>query len=120
MKGESEMRTKLFLVAISAFLLTGCFSNKAQVMGTAGAVTGAAITKNPWKGAVIGGAIGAAAGHAMDEIDSSNQKQNIQLQNNGNPRTNCEKVRKVRTEGGRVISDTVEEVCRGKMSSNSY
>ena len=74
---EMLRRTKLTaligLILCLALLssLLGCATTKSQydraaVLGTAGAAAGALLDKkNPWRGAVVGGTIGAAAGWGL-------------------------------------------------------
>ncbi len=64
-------------VLLAGFLLSlsGCATptkthyDSAAVMGAAGAAAGAILDKNNrWRGAVVGGAIGAATGYGLEEV----------------------------------------------------
>jgi len=105
------MQKQLILVVVGLTLISGCTTTgSTEVLGSLGAITGAVISKNPWKGAVIGGVVGATGGSIMD------QRQNQQT----SPRTDCRKRQVVKMNNGRVISDTVEEICEGKKNTSDY
>lgn len=108
------------LAIISSLTLAGCMQSapsKTTTMGGLGAVTGAVLNQgNPWQGALIGGAIGALGGNMLEKSDNERDYQRQQSM----PRTDCQKVRVIKQDKGRVISDTIEEVCRGNQTTNSY
>ncbi|AEA34020.1 glycine zipper family protein [Hippea maritima] len=130
------------------FSISSCTTESENVaLGTAvGAGVGAATTKNSWKGAVIGGILGAVAGEAMYQIQQraineamANQKPVVyqrQTQNGGwerieaepvgqpvvnpNEHTSCQKVHVREYRNGKIIKDTVKEVCKGYKETNTY
>ena len=123
---------KYIISILSLFFLSGCMAttsgvSNSQIMGGLGAVTGAAINSNPWKGALIGLAAGAAGGAVMDQRERAMQERQEQLiraqsqqSQQRHPRTDCQKVRKIRTEHGRVVEDRIEEVCKGQQTYYAY
>ncbi len=147
-------RLKSLLVLLTLFVLLGfsissCTTENENVaLGTAvGAGLGAVINHhNRWKGAVIGGAIGALAGEAMYQIQQKAIQQAIQSQkpvvyqrdtgNGGwqrveaepigqptyNPQehTKCQKVHIREIENGKVIEDKIKEVCKSYKETNTY
>lgn len=148
------MRTKslavMFVLAIFfAFSVSSCTTENDNVaLGTAvGAGLGAVISHhNRWKGAVIGGAIGALAGEAMYQIQQRAIQEAVQSQkpvvyqretgNGGwqrveaspvgqpayNPQehTKCQKVHIREIENGKVVKGTIKEVCKGYKETNTY
>ncbi len=139
---------KFLLILIVGFFLVGCAAEDENVMlGTAaGSGIGAVVSHNRWKGAVIGGVIGAVAGEAMYQIQDRAINQAVRNQkpvvyqrqtNNGgwqrveaepvgapvvnpNQHTRCQKVHVREIVNGKVVKDTIKEVCRGYKETNSY
>ncbi len=138
----------ILLLSFLGFSISSCTTESENVaLGTAvGAGIGAAVTKNSWKGAVIGGAIGALAGEAMYQIQQKAIQEAVQSQkpvvyqretrNGGWQRveaepvgqptyhpsehTKCQKVHVREIENGKVVKDTIKEVCRGYKETNTY
>ncbi len=138
----------LVMFVFLGFSISSCTTESENVaLGTAlGAGIGSAVTKNRWKGAVIGGAIGALAGEAMYQIQQKAAQEAVQSQkpvvyqrdtgNGGwqrveaspvgqptyNPQehTKCQKVHIREIENGKVVKDTIKEVCKGYKETNTY
>ena len=102
-----------------------------------GAAAGAVIDDdNPWRGAVIGAAAGAVLGGGLTEIskrasqDAAARNQPVVYREGStvveatpvayNQQTKCHKVRKRIWQDGRLVKDTVEEVCEGEKVTNTY
>ena len=135
-------------VVFSAAVLTSCATESENVsLGTAaGAGIGAATTHNKWKGVVIGGILGAIAGEAMYQIQQRAINQAVNNQRpvayqrqtgnggwqrveaepvgapvvNPNQHTKCQKVHVREIVNGKVVKDTVKEVCKGYKETNTY
>ncbi len=139
----------LIIVAVfSVSMLSSCATESENVsLGTAaGAGIGAAVSHNKWKGVVIGGILGAIAGEAMYQIQQRAINQAINNQrpvayqrqtNNGgwqrveaepvgapvvnpNEHTKCQKVHVREIVNGKVVKDTIKEVCKGYKETNTY
>ena len=139
----------LILALFLGFSVSSCTTENENVaLGTAiGAGLGASTYhRNRWKGAVIGGVIGALAGEAMYQIQQRAIQEAIQSQkpvvyqrdtgNGGwqrveaspvgqptyNPQehTECQKVHVREIENGKVVKDTIKEVCKGYKETNTY
>ncbi len=148
MKGVKSLFIVFLLALFLGFSVSSCTTESENVaLGTAvGAGLGAAITKNRWKGAVIGGAIGALAGEAMYQIQQraiqeamQSQKpvvyqretgnggwQRVEAEPVGQPtynpteHTKCQKVHVREIVNGKVVKDTIKEVCKGYKETNTY
>ncbi len=91
--------------------------SKITTIGGLGAITGTVLNREkPWQGTVIDGAIGALGGNMLEQSDNERDYQRQQSL----PRTDCQKVRVIKQDKGCVISDTIEEVCRGNQTTYSY
>ncbi|WP_025270177.1 glycine zipper family protein [Hippea sp. KM1] len=138
----------ILLFAFLGMSVSSCTTESESVaLGTAvGAGIGAATTKNKWKGVVIGGILGAVAGEAMYQIQQraineaiANQKPvayQRQTSNGGwerveatpvgepvvnpNEHTKCQKVHVREYRNGKIIKDTIKEVCKGYKETNTY
>ena len=139
----------LILAVFLAFSVSSCSTESENVaLGTAvGAGLGASMYHhNRWKGAVIGGVIGALAGEAMYQIQQRAIQEAIQSQKpvvyqrdtgnggwqrveaspvgqptyNPSEHTKCQKVHIREIENGKVIKNTIKEVCRGYKETNTY
>ncbi len=138
----------ILLLLVLGFSISSCTTESENVaLGTAvGAGIGSAVSHNRWKGAVIGGAIGALAGEAMYQIQQRAIQEAIQSQkpvvyqrdtgNGGwqrveaypegkptyypNEHTKCQKVHIREIVNGKVVKDKIREVCRGYKETNTY
>ncbi len=147
---KSVKRLLIFLIAVifSVSMLASCATESENVaLGTAaGAGIGAAVSHNKWKGVVIGGILGAIAGEAMHQIQQraineaiNNQKpvayqrqtnnggwQRVEAEPVGQPvvnpnqHTRCQKVHVREIVNGRVVKNTIKEVCKGYKETNTY
>ena len=139
--------THYSLIAVVAlisltFLSVSC-SHHAQsgaaAGGTAGATAGALIDEeNPWRGAVVGGFIGAAFGGTLAEIsykasrEAAYERRTVVYESeNGyrtieadpvefDARTNCHKVRERVWDDGKLVKNEVREVCESDKSEPVY
>ncbi len=148
MKGLKRLLILFIVVVFSASILSSCATESENVaLGTAvGAGIGAATTHNKWKGVVIGGILGAIAGEAMHQIqqrainEAVNNQRPVAYQRqtsnggwerveatpvgqpaiNPNEHTKCQKVHVREIVNGKVVKDTIKEVCRGYKETNTY
>ena len=107
--------------------------------GGIGAVAGALIDRrNRWRGAMIGGALGSAFGHATTTIaaqareEAAYNNQRVAYRSNDgwerieaepidyNAQTQCHKVSEKRWQGGRLVDDTIHEVCESDKTEYRY
>ena len=139
------MRKLLTLILIIALIFTiSCAeTNNPRVVDSAmlGAALGGAAgamlpkSKNRWRSGVIGAAIGAAALGGMAAIEEAEreavrQNRPVVINQNGsttridplptNQKTRCRKIRRRTWRNGRLVSDTIEEVCNSEKVENSY
>ena len=139
------MRKLLALILIIALMFTiSCAeTNNPKVVDSAmlgaalGGTAGAMLpgTKNKWRSGVIGAAIGAAAlggVAAIEEAEREAVRQNrpVVINQNGsttridplpsNQKTRCRKIRRRTWRNGKLVSDTVEEVCNSEKIEDSY
>ncbi len=129
-------------ISLSACVTTQ--QNAATYQGAgAGAVIGAAAGAlldhhNPWRGAVIGGALGAVFGGTLADISSQASYQAARTNQQvvyrqgptvveatpvpatHNAETTCRKVRKRIWRNGTLITDRIEEVCEGQKKEYTY
>ena len=135
----------LLLASVLTFPLTGCVTTErtyqgAAVGGAAGAGIGALLDKhNPWRGAALGAAIGTLVGGTMTEISAraardaaAEQHPVVYRSEDGrtvvestplpreNASTHCHKVRTRVWKDGRLVQDTVKEVCESDKVVRSY
>jgi len=138
------MNKKITLIAILALLVlvSGCTQYHAQGAGVGGAVGGAAGAllddSNRWRGGVWGAALGAIAGATLTDI-SMRASEQAAISNRPveyrtsdgrgryqaypvdyNARTNCHKVQERVWEDGRIVKDTIREVCEGEKTEQRY
>jgi len=133
----------LVFIFVSA-LLTGCVTERsyqgAAVGGVSGAGIGALVDRhNPWRGAAIGAAIGSVVGGTLTEINArasreAAERNRVVVYDGRNDRTviettpiypqnsstHCHKVRKRVWKNGRLVSNTVEEVCESDRTTGHY
>ena len=142
---ETAKRIALVITLMfSVATLTGCGNNAqtAAAMGGAfGAIVGQAIghnTDSTLLGTAVGTALGYGLGNEMDkqavnQAATTGQRVVFQDRQGGqveatpggvyyNPQqqTHCRKVHKVTTKNGQVVSNTIEEVCEGSKTTNTY
>jgi len=148
MRNLKSLFIVFLMLLFLGFSISSCSTESENVaLGTAvGAGIGSAVTKNRWKGAVIGGAIGALAGEAMYQIQQRAIREAIQSQkpvvyqrdtgNGGwqrveavpegsptyNPteHTKCQKVHIREIVNGKVVKDKIKEVCKSYKETNTY
>jgi len=139
---------KLLLILITLALLSNiaCSTHHyegAAVGGAAGGVAGALLdSKNHWRGGVIGAAIGALAGATIADVsvrgarDAARQNRPVEYRTEDgrgyyraepvsqpyypNEHTRCRKVNERVWEDGRLVKDTVKEVCEGERYERRY
>lgn len=125
------------VVAFSCTTMEGV--GGAIIGGVVGAGAGALLDrKNPFRGAIYGGALGATAGGLLTEMStkatreasrkrkpvgyrSKDGKQAVLAEYVGEGQeTNCDKIRSRKWENGELISDNIDEVCKGKKITAEY
>jgi outer membrane lipoprotein SlyB len=133
--------------AFTITMLSSCATESENVaLGTAaGAGIGASVTHDKWKGAVIGGILGAIAGEAYHQIqqqainEAVSQQKPVAYQRqtskgwerveadpisnqyyNPDRHTTCQKVHVKIIENGRIVKDRIKEVCKGTKETNDY
>ena len=145
MKKIGTIVALVFLLSI----LAGCASDPSRYNTQRGAGWGAglggiigalAFQSNSWQGLLIGAAagaiVGAVVGNTVDQQEQAKRdaaksnKRVIYYDNNdgaveaiplaSNQQTNCKKIRTRIWEKGEIISDTIEEVCKGTKNSPTY
>jgi len=138
------MKTTISIVLVLAFLVTvaGCTPYHAQGAGTGGAVGGIAGAlldrHNPWRGGVIGAALGAIMGATLTDISMRGSQEAAysgrpveyrtedgrgvyRAEPEGyNERTRCHKVHEKVYEDGRLVKDHMKEVCEGEKMERRY
>ena len=132
---------------VIVLLIAGCASNPRRhnlqrgtgIGAIAGGVAGRLLGHDEagmWLGATIGAALGATIGNIMDQergaiIAASQQNRRVVVYDNQggaieaipgpvNQRTNCKKVTTRHWEGGKLISEEINEVCTGKKITDTY
>ncbi|MDA8168122.1 MAG: glycine zipper 2TM domain-containing protein [Nitrospiraceae bacterium] len=130
------------LIVLASFLAASCYGPYGRGAGTGaalGGVAGAILdSRNPWRGGVIGGVLGAIAGATITDISrrgameaaesgrtveyrTGNGAGVYQAQPMGvDEQTHCRKVRERVWENGRLIKNTVKEVCTGEKYEPGY
>ena len=125
-----------------ACLAAGCTQYHAQGAGTGALIGGASgailDNKNPWRGGVIGAALGAIAGATISDISVRASKEAtaagkpVEYRTSDgrgvyradpvdyNAQTRCHKVRERAWEDGRLVKDQVREVCEGEKFERRY
>ncbi len=140
------MKKIISLIAvISLFgLLLSCagMDRKTQGAGVGagvGGVAGALLdSKNPWRGGVIGAALGAIFGASIADISSKASQESVQTGRpveyrttdgrgvyradpvDYNARTNCHKVQERVWEDGKIVKDEIKEICEGEKTEQRY
>ncbi|MCK5139564.1 MAG: glycine zipper 2TM domain-containing protein [Thermodesulfovibrionia bacterium] len=108
-------------------------------MGAVGGVAGAFLDKkNPWRGGVIGAALGALAGATLTDVSmrasrqSAVARQPVEYRTTDgrgayraepveyNAQTNCHKVHERAWEDGRLVKDEIREVCESEKAEPRY
>lgn len=140
----------LVVLIITSFAVTSCTpvnpypSSQRTYQGAAagaavGSVAGLLIDKNNrWRGAMIGGLLGAALGGTVTEISQRASREAAQegkpvvyQSNDGfqrveatpvdyNQNTNCHKIRERIWQDGKLVKDEVKEVCESDKSEPVY
>ncbi|HFD12652.1 MAG TPA: glycine zipper 2TM domain-containing protein [Crenotrichaceae bacterium] len=135
----------LLTIILGSQLFVSCAAQNPRVYegamagGGIGAVAGALLDRhNRWRGAMIGGALGSAFGGATTGIASRAREEaaysnrQIAYQSNDgweriqatpidyNEQTQCHKVSEKRWQGGRLVDDTIHEVCEGDKTEYRY
>lgn len=138
------MKKSVSLIMVMAMLVltAGCTEYHAQGAGWGGLFGGAAGAMldrgNPWRGGVIGAALGALAGATLTDVSMQASKEAAAA---GKPaeyrttdgrgvyladpvdydaKTRCHKVQEKVWEDGRLIKDELREVCEGSKSERRY
>lgn len=107
--------------------------------GAMGGIAGAILDhRNPWRGGVVGAALGALAGATISEVSAQGARQAaiadrpvVYTTQEGrgtyyaepvgrSAHTNCRKVREKIYENNRLVSDRVKEVCTGEKYEPYY
>lgn len=136
----------LFVVSLigGSLLASSCATNQgtnqaAGVGASLGALAGALIDdNNRWRGAVIGGLIGGAFGGTVSEISQRSAREAahegkpvVYKSDDGfqrvesapvayNAQTDCHKVRTRVWQDGKLVKDSIEEVCESNKSEPVY
>jgi hypothetical protein len=133
------------LLMLVLFPLAACTPYHAQGVGVGGAIggiTGAILDhRNPWRGGLIGAGIGAIAGATIADISLRGSQEAIRhgrpveyTTEDGRGRyyaepesdyyydgpTRCRKIREKVWEDGRLVRDSVREVCEGTREERRY
>lgn len=141
MKKTVAVQMIMVMLAVSTLYLMSCtpyHSKSAAICGTGGGAAGALIDKkNPWRGLVIGAALGAVTCMALTEMQMQVSREaartgNIVAQRNDdglavqaipvsyNAQTKCRKVRSRAWDKGKLIGETEEEICEGERVVAEY
>jgi uncharacterized protein YcfJ len=143
-----EISKPLLLSLLLLLLITSCATvpedryntQKGAAIGAGiGALLGQAIgrdTEGTLLGAGIGTVVGAIAGNAVDQDYQAARdaaalnKRVIYVDRNGraveafpvqdSQETNCRKITKRQWDNGRLVSETVEEICEGEKKTREY
>jgi hypothetical protein len=128
------MKKLACLLTIALFLFVGCATNRTMQGAGAGAGAGGLASIIAGKSGstaallIMGGALlGGLIGNTMDQ---QAQQASMQPENRGKtvmviadePKqgTNCSKVTKRSWKDGKMINETIEEVCDGRKSTSNY
>jgi len=104
-----------------------------------GGIAGAMLDrKNPWRGGVIGAALGALAGATISDVSAQGGREAAEMGRpveyrtedgrgvyraepmGGNVTTRCRKVRERVYENDRLVRDHVREICEGEKYERRY
>ena len=132
----------LILVLALLSLTLACTQYHAQGAGAGGVVGGIAGAlldrKNPWRGGVVGAALGALAGATLTDVSmrasqeaatTGKPVQYVTEDGRGvyraepvgyNAQTKCHKVHEIVTENGKVVKDQIKEICEGEKTEQRY
>lgn len=132
----------LLIITVLLGSTVGCTQYHAQGAGTGaliGGVAGALLDhRNPWRGGVIGGALGAVTGATLTDISMRASQEAVYSRspveyrtNDGrgvyraepleyDGRTKCHKVQERVWEDGQLIKDQIREVCEGEKTERRY
>ena len=132
----------LMLILSLISLTVSCTQYHAQGAGAGGVVGGIAGAlldrKNPWRGGVVGAALGALAGATLTDVSmrasqeaaaTGKPVQYVTEDGRGvyraepvgyNVQTKCHKVHEIVTENGKVVKDKIKEVCEGEKTEQRY
>lgn len=139
-------RTISILLAVVLLTVASCATYHYEGAGAGGAVGGVAGAlldhKNPWRGGVIGAVLGAIAGATISDISvrgsreaaTSGRPVEYRTENGRgvyraepvgdvyypNERTKCRKVQEKTWEDGRIVKDTIKEVCESEKVERRY
>jgi outer membrane lipoprotein SlyB len=130
------------LILVLIVLTFGCTEYHAQGAGAGailGGVAGALLDhKNPWRGGIIGGALGAVAGATITDISmrasreaAATEKPVEYRTEDGrgvyraepleyNEQTKCRKIQERVWEDGKLVKDNIKEVCEGEKFERRY
>ena len=131
------MKKSICILIIGLFLIMGCASNTMKGAGAgagAGTIASVIAGKSGSTAAllIMGGALlGGAIGNVMDQMDEQAKTMSLQSENQNktimvveeepiNSKTKCSKVTKRKWKNGKMISETIEEICTGNRKSNVY
>lgn len=127
-----KLITIFMVMVFGLVILSGCATNQtrqgAMIGAGAGTIAAVIADKSPVTSAllIMGGALlGGAIGNEMDEQARQTSLQNptkkvIMVEEEPTAKTNCRKVTKKEWKGGKLISETTNEVCTGTMTTNTY
>ncbi len=141
-----DLKKLSLLMAVFCLFVWGCADFQSQsgtVQGGAigvgaGGLAGALLDSNPWRGGVIGAALGGVLGATLGQISdrgsreaAMNNKPVEYRTEDGrgyyraepesyDPRTKCHKVHEKVYENGRLVKDTMREVCEGTKEERRY
>ncbi len=134
----------LTVMGVLMVVLSGCATTPRTYEGTGagaviGGVAGALLDRhNPWRGGIIGGAIGALAGGTFVELSARASRESAM---SGRPveyrtedgrgvyradpmgydgTTRCSKIHERAWEDGRLVKDQIKEVCEGTRYERRY
>ncbi len=132
----------LILLLSLLSLTAACTQYHAQGAGAGGAIGGVAGAlldrRNPWRGGVIGAALGALAGATVTDVSmrasqeaavSGRPVEYRTTDGRGvyradpvdyNARTRCHKVNEKVWEDGRLVKDQIREVCESEKTEQRY
>ncbi len=143
MKGLALLLSLLMLFTVACGQLQQQHYEGAGIGALVGGVAGALLDKkNPWRGGVIGAGLGAVFGATIAEISSKGSKEAYQTgrpveykteDGRGyyraeptsdyyykDPYTKCRKVSEKVWEDGKLVKDTVKEICESEKQERSY
>ncbi len=138
MKKLSAVLLVLLLTGMT-FSCTPYHSQGAGAGAVAGGISGMLLDhRNPWRGGVIGGVLGAIMGATLADVSVQASREAAMTDRpveyrtedgrgvyraeplESNERTNCKKVRERVWEDGRLVKDTIKEICRGEKEERRY